>query len=920
MPVDGIDPVGDGVGVSTDTYRTGPPTDGEDTLLLRDGGSVAVREVKPSDPPAIQALFAGLSAESLAMRFGAMRGPLSDDEARQMAASAGPSGCGLVALADTGEERVVALARFDRVAGAHDAEFALVVDDAWHGRGMGTALLERLVDRAAADGLEGLWGSVRPGNAAMMRVLHDLGARMAESRGPEQVLVRVPVPADEGLEAAGTARFAASAAASLSPLLRPGAIAVVGASRDPNAPGGAAFRALLASGFPGPIYPVNAAAAEVAGRPAYPTLGALPGEVDLVVVAVPAAGVIDVAKDAAECGARALVVLSSGFAETGPDGAERERDLLHVARTSGLRVLGPNCLGLAITDPLSPLDATFGPAPPPTGHIGLVTQSGGVGIGALAYCAARGLGLSTFVSIGNRADISSNDLIAWLKDDPRTRVILLYLESFGNPRRFARLARDAARHVPIVALKAGRGPAGRRAAGSHTAALAAGEAPTDALFHLAGVVRADTTEELFGLGELLAAQPLPAGPRLAIVSNVGGPAILAADACEGTELRVPAFDDALQKRLRGVASGVAGTANPVDLGPGADGAAIAAAIAAIGGAAAADAILVVCTPVRGSDVPSLVRAVQRLSDGSMPILGCVMGQRPPAPAREAAHPVPWFEFPETAVRALAGAVEARRLAERPEDPPAQVEGVDRQGARRALESTEPGAWLDPEACVELLQAYGIRVARSLPAADPEDAAAAQARLAVPVAVKLASRTVTHKSDVGGVVLGCHTPDEAAEAFRTISANMEAAGRAGQMEGVVVQELAGPGLDLIVGTVADPLFGPLVLVGAGGTLAELWRDRQVALAPVGPRTAAELWRGLRCDPLIDGFRGAPPADRSALEDLVVRLARLTADEPLLAECDLNPVRAFPPGEGVLVLDARARRVAAAGLSEGEGRHP
>jgi acyl-CoA synthetase (NDP forming)/GNAT superfamily N-acetyltransferase len=880
----------------------------EDTLLLRNGRSVAVRVATPADAPRIQALFAGLSAESLSMRFGGGRGPLDAEEIRPMAAAPGPHGLGLVALADNEAERVVALCRLERTPGASEAEFALAVDDAWHGLGLGTGLLERVIDLAAADGLDGLWGGIRPGNTAMLRVLHDLGARLSEVRNQEEVLVRLPVPADEGLEIAGTARFAGAAAASLAPLLRPRSIAVVGASRDPDEPGGAVFRSLIASGFPGPVFAVNSAASEVAGCRAYPALAALPEPADLVVVAVPAKAVPGVARDAAAHGARALAVISSGFSESGAQGAALEADLLHVARTRGLRVLGPNCLGIAVTDPSAPFDATFAAAPVPRGHIGLVTQSGGVGIGALAYCAAHGLGLSTFASIGNRADVSSNDLIAWLKDDGRTRAILLYLESFGNPRRFARIARLAARHVPIVALKAGRSAAGRRAASSHTAALAAGEAPTDALFHLAGVVRVESVEELFGVGELLAGQPLPAGPRLAILSNVGGPAILATDACEGNGLEVPVFAADLQERLRRFTSHVAATANPVDLGARADATVFAAAARAVVEAGAADALLFVYTPVRGGDVLALVRTVQELADGRMPVAGCVIGERQRAPGQDLDHPVPWFEFPEDAVRALAGAWEARRLALRPADPPRTIEGTDPRAARWALEAAEPGSWLDAEACGAMLGAYGIGMARSLRVGSPDEAAARQAEIGRPVAVKLVSRTLTHKSDVGGVILDCRTPEDAAAAYRSIEANVAATGHEGEMEGALVQELAPEGLDLIVGSVADPLFGPLVLVGAGGVEAELWKDRQVALAPVGPRTAGELWRGLHCAPLIDGYRGAPAADRAALEDLVARVARLAADQPLLAELDLNPVRAFATGAGALVLDVRARRAA------------
>jgi acyl-CoA synthetase (NDP forming)/GNAT superfamily N-acetyltransferase len=875
----------------------------EERLPLVDGRCAAVRPTRPDDAGRIAALIAGLSVESRALRFGAARRGLSPEEARAMAAAPGAEGAGLIALAGTEGERAVALARYERAPGAPEAELALAVDDAWQGLGLGTGLIERLLERAREDGLDALWALVRPDNHRMRHVFRDLGGGARELRGRDEVMVRLPTRPDDRLEEAETARFAGAAAASLEPLFRPRAIAVVGASRDPASPGGAVMRALAENGFPGAVYQVNRSGASVAGRTSYPALALLPEPADLVVVAVRAEAVPGVARDAAAHGARALVVLSAGFAESGAGGAALEAELVHIARTAGLRVLGPNCLGIAVNDPSAPFDATFAPVVPRPGRLAFASQSGGLGIGALAAGADRGLGLSAFVSLGNKADISSNDLLAWWESDPGTRAIALYLEGFGNPRRFARLARRVARTTPIVALKAGRGAAGRRGAGSHTAAMAAGEAPTDALFELAGVTRVDTVQELFAVGQILADQPRARGDRVAILANAGGPAILAADACEAAGARVPALPPELRERLDALDGLVAGTSNPVDLGAGAGPETFAAAGRALLDSGAVDALLVVHTPTRRAAPAEVAAAVQGLADGRLPVVGCLLGGRPGPAPEGTAWPVPWLDFPESAARSLALAMRAASARPEPDAAP-EISDADPAAARRALESAAPGGWLEPLAVEELLRAYGLIVARSAIADDPDAAARAQEELGAPVAVKLVGAAGAHKSDVGGVILGASSPEAAAEAYRHVEAGAAAAGLSG-MRGALVQAMAPEGIDLIVGAVADPTFGPLVLVGIGGVEAELWGDRALALAPVGPETAGGLWARLRGAPLLDGWRGGPVADRAALVDVAVRLGRLAAEQPLLAELDCNPVRALPGG-GALVLDARARR--------------
>lgn len=872
--------------------------DREGPLRLRDGRTVLVRAVGPDDHAVVAALYAGLSPHSLAMRFGAGRRGLSDDEVRALVGAPGPDGLGLVSLAGGEAERAIALARYDRTSGASEAELSIAVADDWQGLGLGTDLLEVLLARAAEDGIDALWGIVRPDNLRMLMVFRALGCEERELRQRGEVLVRLETPPDEGLDEAAAARFMDTTITSLLPMLRPTSIAVVGASRNPAAPGGAVFRALRDGGFAGPVFAVNRSADAIDGQVAYPSLGALPRSVDLVVVVVPATDVPAVARQAAANGARALAVLSSGFSEAGEDGAALEAELLHVARTSGMRVLGPNCLGLSVTDPTAAFNATFGPGAPPDGSIALASQSGGLGIGALALCRRRGIGLSAFVSMGNMADISPVDLLAWWAKDRQTQAVLLYLEGLTDPRRFARVARSVARSTPIVALKAGRGRAGLRAAGSHTAALAAGEAPTDALFALAGVVRVDTIEELFDAGELMVSQPLPAGERIAIITNAGGLGVVTADACEAAHLAVPQLSQGVADRL--VSLGAVSATNPVDMGSTMDAGAMEAVGSAIAVSGEVDVMLVVDAPVAGGDPVAIAHGVDRLAANGLPVVGCLLGEE--VIARRMGLRVPWFDFPEAASRAIACAVRAGAARDRAPDPVPELPGCDRRRARLALEQAPAGAWLEPEQVEELLSAYGVAVPRSRVVHTADAAAEAQRAFGLPVAVKLVSRTVIHKSDVGGVILDCDSPDATAAAFRRI------AGRVGAdpSDAVVVQEMAPRGVDLIVGAVHDPLFGPLVLAGIGGTEAEVWRDRMVALAPVGRQTAHEMWDGLRGLPLIKGWRGSPGADRAGLEECLLRVAQLAAEQPLLAELDLNPVRSSGPGQGVVVLDARARR--------------
>ena len=592
---------------------------------------------------------------------------------------------------------------------------------------------------------------------------------------------------------------------------------------------------------------------------------------------------------------RALVVISAGFAEVGREGAERQERLLALVRAHGARLIGPNCLG--ITTAAASLDATFAARSAPGGNIGFSSQSGALGLALLEAAEARGLGLSAFVSIGNKADVSSNDLLEWWEDDDATAVILLYVESFGNPRRFGRLARRVARRKPILALKSGTSATGQRAASSHTAALAGSEAAVDALFRQAGVIRAGSLEELIDVAALLSSQPAPKGPRVAVLTNAGGLGILCADACEAAGLELPELSGETRGRLLELLSPEASVANPVDMLGGATAAAYAEALPLLLADPHVDAVVALFVPTVTATADAVADALERAARESgeeKPVLAVVMSAAGiPAPLRRAEGRVAAFAYPESAARALGRAAERAEWLRRPHGTVPALEGVDRAAATRVVEGALAAAedvWLDPAETRELLSAYGLPLVGERVAATPAEAAAAAAELGFPAVVKTAAAGV-HKTETGGVVLDL--PD--AEAVRAAAERLGAP--------VVVQPLVRGGAELLAGVVQDPVFGPLVAFGPGGVLAELIGEAAFRIAPLTDADADELVSGGKAGRLVVGFRGAPPADADALVDLVLRLALLGEELPAVAELDLNPVLALP--DGCVAVDARVR---------------
>jgi len=681
----------------------------EADIVLRDGSTVHVRPASPADVPRLCAFLAALSDESRWFRF--FSGGANLDAAARAAAA---PGAGLSLVAVTGPEDTVVAHGTYVGQPPGPAEVAFAVADAWQGNGIATVLLAHLAGAASAAGVRTLTATVLPVNHRMLDVFHDSGFQVSVNHAPDAIEIEFPTSLSGDARRRFEDRQRSADVAAVAHVLRPASVAVIGASRRPGTVGGEVVRNLLAAGFSGPVHLVNPRAGKVAGRPTVPTIGDVDGDIELAVVAVPANRVVDAARACAAKGVRALVLLSAGFAEVGEEGRARQDELLGVCRASGMRLVGPNCLGVANLRPETALNATFAPGSPPSGNVGFASQSGAFGLTAIDEAAARGIGLSSFVSMGNKADLSGNDFLEYWEQDPDTSVILLYLESFGNPRRFGRIARRVTATKPVVAVKSGRTAAGQRAASSHTGALlAASDATVDALFAHAGVLRADTVGEMFDIAGLLARQPLPRGERVAVLTNAGGPAILCADACEAAGLRVEPLSAATQKELAAGLAAEASATNPVDMIASATAEQYERSLRILLEDDAVDAVVTIFVRPLAARAAEVARGIAAAAKGAdPPVLAVFLGADAPDPGD--AGDVPRFGTPEEAVRALAHAARYARWRAAPPDPPSEPAGVDTAAAATVVaEGVGRGAgWLPPAAVERLLRCWGIPVAAS----------------------------------------------------------------------------------------------------------------------------------------------------------------------------------------------------------------
>jgi acetate---CoA ligase (ADP-forming) len=894
-----------------------PATDDFDAvrIVLRDGSVASVRPSTPGDLDAIRRFFQDLSPESRRYRFFAMGEPPTAVLDRLADSSHPRQALTLIALRHVeGAARIIAVASYLAVAETA-AEVAFAVDDRFRGRGISTLLLERLAVYAARHGFSLFHASMLEDNDAMREVFRDSGfAVQSTSEGGVVELQLSLSPSIEGVAAAERRRQRATAE-SIRPLLAPQAVAVIGASRDESKIGGRVLRALQDGGYTGGIYPINPHASEINGLRAYPSARGLPERVDLAVITVPPELVLGAVDDCAAGSVRALAVITAGFAEVGAEGRARQNALTERVRGYGMRMIGPNCMGLLNMDPTIRMNASFSPLLPPGGRIAFSSQSGALGIAILQLAAERHIGLSSFVSVGNKADVSSNDLLEYWESDPETRVVLLYLESFGNPRRFGRIARRLGRQKPIVALKAGRTGAGSRAAGSHTAALAARDVAVDALFRQSGVIRAETIDEMFDIAACLDAQPLPAGSRVGVVTNAGGPGILAVDACEAAGLRVVELSSEMQQRLRGFLPPTASVGNPIDMVASAGPDEYRQAIEAILSTPEIDALIVVFTPVdaaRSSNIVAAIRegiaAARAAGVVSKPVLACMMSDAAERqPLVVGTETVPVYAFPENAARALGRVTAYASWRSRPAGLFWTFEDVHVEEARRicGAAALRGETWLSDADLWAVLEAFGIPVAAHTLARTADDAAAFASTIGFPVVAKLASRRLTHKSDIGGVRLNLSTAAEVRSAFEEIVTRAEEAAGAGAVDGVLIQAMITGGAETIVGMTHDPVFGPLVGFGMGGVTVEVFGDVRFRVAPLTDRDADDLVHEIRGLPLLTGFRGRPVADLDALREVLLRISALAENVPEVAELDLNPLLVLPAGGGCRAIDARIR---------------
>ncbi|MEO8636314.1 MAG: acetate--CoA ligase family protein [Gemmatimonadales bacterium] len=692
----------------------------------------------------------------------------------------------------------------------------------------------------------------------------------------------------------------------LDPILSPSSIAVVGASRTPTTMGHQILANLIRYEFTGTVYPVNSAARSVHSIRAWPSVSSLPDPVDLAVICVPKQHVLQVAEECGVHGVKGLCVISAGFREVGGDGVALERELVAIARRHGMRLVGPNCMGVLNADPAVRMNATFAPSMPPFGRVGFVSQSGAMGLSVLDHAQGYGIGIGQFVSMGNKPDVSGNDLLLHWEDDETIGVILMYVENFGNPRRFLEIASRVTRKKPIIVVKSGRSQTGARAASSHTGALAANDVAIDALLNQAGVLRAGSVEELFDFAMAFSGPPLPRGRRVAVLTNSGGPGILAADALEANGLEVAELHPTTVATLRPIFPAEASLRNPLDMIASATPAGYRGALSALLADPGLDAVMAIFVPplgVRQEDVAeAIVSATAPHRDKT--VLGVLMGRQGLPQGRSELHSVgiPAYIFPESAARALAALCRYREWRERPLPVPETL-SVDRAGAAAILDGAraEGRSRLDEVESLKLLACYGIPTAPAVLTRSPDQAVAEAERIGFPVVLKIVAPAIIHKTEAAGVQVGIGNAQEAREAYATILAGAARVAPGAPISGVLVQKMVRGGREMIVGVSRDPVVGPLLMFGLGGTLVEVLADVVFRLAPINRLEAGDMLRGFRGVRILQALRGAPAADLHALEEILLRVAQLAADFPVIVELDLNPVLAF--GDGALAVDAR-----------------
>jgi acetyl coenzyme A synthetase (ADP forming)-like protein len=897
-----------------------PPLETDPTesgsLLMRDGSTAAIRPTEPADATLLQEFLSRLSPESRRHRFFSESIPSADAVAGLCDSSNPHSQLTLIVTRTwNGKPRIIAAGSY-WAKDQHTAEVAMAVDDLFHGKGLGTLLLERLALVAIRHSFTHLWAVTHADNLAMREVFRESGFTSHEAYEGEDMEVELSLIPTEQTVARAEVRERLATTASLRPFFQPQSVAIIGVSRDPNKIGYRLLDAITAGRFRGAVYPVNPKATGIKGIRTYPSVLEIPEPVDLAIIAVPRDSVSSVLEECAGKGIRACVIITAGFAEVGREEAALQQQLVTKVRQYGMRMIGPNCFGILNTDPDVQLNATFTTLFPPRGRAAMSSQSGAIGIATLAGARRFHLGISSFVSVGNKADVSTNDLLQYWEEDPSTNVILLYVESFGNPRKFARIARRVSRRKPIIAVKAGRSQSGRRATSSHTAALAASDVAVDALFHQAGIIRAESLEDLLALASGLSNQPFPLGRRVGIITNAGGPAVLCTDACEAGALIVPELSAQTKATLSSFLPSAAALSNPVDLIASATADQYAKGIEALLLATEIDALIILYIAVTITDTADIARSIMLgIENGrnggakTKPIfIGWMAEGDRDRTFDSPTETIPAYHLPETPALVLSKAVSYREWRQQPLGMVPDFDDLDLAAVRHICAdalSRRGAGWLSVEETRNVLGAIKLPVQPGGVACTPDEAAALARRVGYPVAVKLASHQIVHKTEVGGVQLHLTNEEAVRKAFDSIRTRLAETNQLDAMEGVLVQPMLTDGVEVMIGVTDDPLFGPLMAFGLGGIHVEILGDVQFRITPLTDRDAAEMIRGIKGYRLLTGYRGHSAADLEALEETLLRVSRLVEEIPEISELDLNPIFALPPGQGCRIVDARIR---------------
>ncbi len=873
-------------------------------IILRDGTTATIRVAVPEDFPALQVFFAHLSLDSRVHRFFSPNLP-RPELVQEMCDPSDPHKqlTLLVERTFDGEPTIIAAASYYAQRGQKGltAEAAFAVADAFQGKGIGSLLLERLAVIAVRHGIKHFWAVTHADNRGMIEVFKQSGFPVKTKWDGSDIAFDMAVIPSETSVARFERRDRVATIASLRPIFQPQSIAIIGASRSPTSPGHHLIRTLILGGYHGTVYPVNPHAHNICSIRAYPSIDSLPETPDLAIIAVPREGVMEAVDDCAAKGVRAVVVVASGFADVGPEGLTLQQELRDKVRGAGMRLVGPNSLGVMNTDPSVQMNSTFSPIAALGGHVGVASQSASLGLALLALAQQRQVGVSTFVTLGNKADVSSNDMLQYWEEDEHTNVILLYLESFGNPRRFGRLARRVSRVKPIVAVASGN-------------SSGKGDEVIDALFHQTGVIRAATLGEMFELATALTSQPLPRGRRVGIVTNTTGAGNVVRDAAQAAGLEVAALSDDIKAQLQPHLPRLTDFKSSVDLPVSASGHDYRTAVEALLVSEEVDALIVIYVHVGIAEPDEINHAIldavkaARETAGPKPVVVSLLAETAAEPKLVKGDvQIPVYRSPELTAYVLGKMATYAAWQAQPPGLIPDFQDVKMDEARRICQQwlAEHGtSWLPTEQTLALLEAAGMPLLRTALANTAQNAVHAAREIGYPVAVKLALPH-PHKSAIEGVQLNVTSGAGVQRAYRAIMDGIAPFNGVESSHGIMVQPMVKDAVELKIAVTEDPKFGPIVSFGLGGENAELLEECCSAITPLTSRDAVELVQGMRGYPLLAGAQGREPTDVDAIKDLLLRVSMLVEGIPEIAEIDLNPVFAPPADEGVWVGDARVK---------------